>query len=85
MTPPYRLMNGAHGVAALYVRSGRRSLATAAAMVDETPALRRKSLLVDGNNVLYHFYNSVATVEQCVALNLKCASSFLILCQRKYA
>jgi hypothetical protein len=28
---------------------------------------RRKSLLVDGNNVLYHFYDPLSTIERFVA------------------
>ncbi|KAH7484122.1 hypothetical protein PRIC1_003427 [Phytophthora ramorum] len=40
-----------------------RGLATAAALVEETPACRKKSLLVDGNNALYHFFDPLSTVE----------------------
>ncbi|KAE9323137.1 hypothetical protein PF008_g17440 [Phytophthora fragariae] len=46
-------------------RSGRRLIATAAAAVaEEAPACRKKSLLVDGNNALYHFYNPLCNAEQ---------------------
>ncbi|KAF1777872.1 hypothetical protein JG687_00012012 [Phytophthora cactorum] len=42
---------------------GRRSLATAAAVAEVAPASRKKSLLVDGNNALYHFYDPLSSVE----------------------
>ncbi|KAL3656404.1 hypothetical protein V7S43_018707 [Phytophthora oleae] len=40
----------------------RRSLSTVA-VAEEAPALRKKSLLVDGNNALHHFYDPLCTVE----------------------
>ncbi|KAG7392141.1 hypothetical protein PHYPSEUDO_001864 [Phytophthora pseudosyringae] len=51
-------------VAAACAKSGRRSLATAAAAAEEAPACRKKSLLVDGNNALYHFFDPLSTVER---------------------
>ncbi|KAG1685970.1 hypothetical protein DVH05_019593 [Phytophthora capsici] len=41
----------------------RRSFSTAA-VAQEAPAYRKKSLLVDGNNALYHFYDPLCTAEQ---------------------
>ncbi|ETI45893.1 hypothetical protein, variant [Phytophthora nicotianae P10297] len=51
------------GIAGACVNSRRRSLATAAAVLEEAPICRKKSLLVDGNNALYHFYDPLSTVE----------------------
>lgn len=48
-------------------RSGRRLLATAAAaLAENAPACRKKTLVVDGNNALYHFYDPLCSVEQYV-------------------
>ncbi|KAF4317715.1 hypothetical protein BBO99_00007609 [Phytophthora kernoviae] len=43
----------------------KRSFSMAAAMAEgaEVPIRRRKSLLVDGNNALYHFFDPLSTVE----------------------
>ncbi|OWZ14247.1 DNA polymerase [Phytophthora megakarya] len=45
------------------VACGRRSFATAA-VAEEVPVRRKKSLLIDGNNALYHFYNPLCTAEK---------------------
>lgn len=34
--------------------------------VTAAPSGRPKSLLVDGNNVLHHFFDPLSTVERCV-------------------
>ncbi|EEY69627.1 uncharacterized protein PITG_19219 [Phytophthora infestans T30-4] len=44
--------------------SNRRSLATAGAVAEGATTGRKKSLLVDGNNALYHFYDPLSNVEQ---------------------
>ncbi|KAI9913841.1 hypothetical protein PsorP6_005798 [Peronosclerospora sorghi] len=41
-------------------RDGRRTLV---ALAEESRACRKKSVLVDGNNVLHHFYDPLSTVE----------------------
>ncbi|KAK1945398.1 DNA polymerase I [Phytophthora citrophthora] len=41
----------------------RRSLSTLP-VAEEAPVYRKKSILVDGNNALHHFYDPLCTVEQ---------------------
>ncbi|KAL7678434.1 hypothetical protein Plhal304r1_c113g0176621 [Plasmopara halstedii] len=57
---------------------GRRLFATATSAIVQNTSFLKKSLLVDGNNVIYHFYNQMSNIETCKMAKAKMKRSMAL-------